>query len=87
MSSSTAFGISEIDIETVLRWYSPCVVNEEGRSFSQMAESIHDRWCDGPELDRIASAALDGGICVHIQTNAAHAEIRDILAEEGILKS
>jgi len=86
MSLAMAFGITETDIETVLRQNSLRIANSDGRSFSEMAESIHDDWCGGPEFDRIASAALDGGTDMDDQTDAAHSEIKAILIEDGVLK-
>lgn len=81
-----AFGITEDDIQTVLSNNAVFVANSEGRSFEQMAEVLLNGW-GGDELDRIENAALDGGIDMDEQTDAAHAEIRAILVEQGVLKS
>lgn len=86
MSLSNAFEVSEDDIETVLSQNAAQVANTSGRSFEQMAVEIHDGWLGGGELDRIAGAALDGGTEMDEQTDAAHAEIRSILVEQGVLK-
>jgi hypothetical protein len=86
MSLSMAFGISETDVFVVLRQNAALVTNSEGKTFDQMADDIFDSWVGGVEPDRIAQAALDGGTDMDEQTTAAHAEIRAILVEEGILK-
>jgi hypothetical protein len=80
-----AFGISEVDIETVLQDNAAQVANADGRSFESMSETIYDDWTD-VEHNRIADAALKGGVAMDDQTNAAHAEIRTILVEQGVLK-
>lgn len=85
MSLSTAFGITEDDITTVLRQNAAQVANTNGQKFEVMAEQLHNDWTD-VEFDRIADAALDGGLEMDEQTDAAHAEIRAILVEQGVLK-
>lgn len=80
-----AFGITEVDIETVLQQNAAQVANADGQSFESMSEKIYDDWTD-IEHNRIADAALDGGVDMDDQTNAAHAEIRAILVEQGVLK-
>jgi hypothetical protein len=85
MNLTAAFGIAENDIETVLRNNAALVANTAGQSFEQMSEKIFDDWTD-IEHNRIADAALDGGVDMDDQTNAAHAEIRTILVEQGVLK-
>lgn len=80
-----AFGISEVDIETVLQDNAAQVANTGGQSFELMSEKIYDDWTD-VEHNRIADAALKGGAEMDDQTNAAHAEIRTILVEQGVLK-
>jgi hypothetical protein len=85
MTLAAAFGITEADIETVLQQNATQVANTDGQSFETMAEKIYDDWTD-IEHTRIADAALDGGIEMDDQTNAAHAEIRTILVEQGVLK-
>lgn len=85
MSLSMAFEITEDDIETVLQQNATQVANTGGKSFEDMASQLHSDWV-GSELDRIANAALDGGVEMDEQTDAAHAEIRAILVEQGVLK-
>ena len=85
MNLTAAFGITEVDIETVLRNNAAQVANAAGQSFELMSEKIFDDWTD-IEHNRIANAALDGGVDMDDQTNAAHAEIRTILVEQGVLK-
>lgn len=81
------FGISEDDIETVLRQNSAQVVNSQRLSFEALAALIFDEWSGGIEHDQIEAAALDGGLTMDEQTTAAYAEIRQILVESGHLKS
>jgi len=85
MNLSAAFEVTEDDIATVLSQNADLVVNKGSKLFSEMAEQLHDNWLGGV-LDRIALAALDGGTDLDDQTTAAHAEIRTILVEEGVLK-
>lgn len=86
MDISMAFGITEEDICTVLLKNVSQVANSDGKSFEDMADAIFNNWCGGVEFDRIAGAALDGGTEMNDQTEAAHAEIREILLEQGVLK-
>lgn len=85
MSLSMAFGITEEDIATVLRQNAAQVANSNGVPFDIMGEQIFNDWTD-LEFDRVAKAALDGGVEMDDQVEAAYAEIRDILIEQGILK-
>lgn len=85
MSLSMAFGITEEDITTVLRQNAVQVANSNGDPFDIMGEQIFNDWTD-LEFDRVAKAALDGGVEMDDQVEAAYAEIRDILVEQGILK-
>ena len=85
MSLSMAFGITEEDITTVLRQNAVQVANSNGVPFDIMGEQIFNDWTD-LEFDRVAKAALDGGVEMDDQVEAAYAEIRDILVEQGILK-
>lgn len=86
MTMGTAFGISEDDIETVLRQNATQVASSGGIPFEQMAEHIFSEWAGGVEHGRIEDAALNGGVDMDEQTDAAHAEIRAILVEQGVLK-
>lgn len=85
MSLSMAFGITEEDITTVLRQNAAQVAKSNGVPFDIMGEQIFNDWTD-LEFDRVAKAALDGGVEMDDQVEAAYAEIRDILVEQGILK-
>lgn len=85
MSLSMAFGITEEDITTVLRQNAVQVANSNGVPFDIMGEQIFNDWTD-LEFDRVAKAALDGGVEMDDQVEAAYAEIRDILVEQGVLK-
>ncbi len=85
MSLSQAFGITEEDLAAVLRQNSLQVANTNGVSFDAMAETIFNDWSD-VEFDRVASAALDGGVEMDDQTSAAYSEIRSIFVEQGVLK-
>lgn len=79
-----AFEISEDDVANVLRQNAVQVADAGGRSFDQLAEKIFDDW-DGGDIRRIEAAALSGDD-LDEQTDAAYAEIRVILVEQGILK-
>lgn len=93
MSLDQAFGITEEDVETVMQNNAVHVANSQGLSFEVMASTIFGDWSSDIH-DRIASAALaadaepgaDDEEILMTQTDAAHAEIRIILVEQGILK-
>lgn len=85
MSLSMAFGISEDDLATVLEMHAAHVANTNGVPFSVMAEQLFNDW-SSTEFDRVAAAALDGGVDMDDQTSAAYEEIRAILVEQGVLK-
>lgn len=76
-----AFGISEDDVEFVLRenWEK---LDARGMSFSALAEQVFN----GLDTDRVEKAALDSGTDMDEQTAGAHAEIAKILIEDGYLK-
>ncbi len=80
--TGTAFGISEEDIESVLRAYSQRVVDTKGRSFEAMAEELID------EIDhaRVEKAALRSEGDLEDQIKAAFDEIKAILVELGVLE-
>lgn len=77
-----AFGISEDDIENVLRrnWAK---VDAQGESFEKMAERLFNEI----DHDRVESAALDSGDDLGEQTDGAYQEIETILVEMGIMKA
>lgn len=85
MTLSTAFGISEEDITNVLRQNAVHVANTKGLSFAALGEHLYCDWTN-VELARVAKAALNGGVELDQQTNAAYGEIRTILVEQGVLK-
>lgn len=78
-----AFDIVEEDLETVLRDNAILIANADGLPISTLAERIYLGW--GPEFARIEKAALDSGVELDEQTVGAHAEIRKIFVEQGIL--
>lgn len=78
-----AFEITEDDICSVLRQNWALVGNTKGLAFEAMATELLGRL----DHDRIASAALKGGVDLDDQVSAAHAEIRAILVEQGVLKT
>lgn len=85
MSLAMAFGITEEDITNVLRQNAAQVANSNGVPFDIMGEQIFNDWTD-LEFDRVAKSALDGGVDMDDQVDAAYAEIRAILVEQGTLK-
>lgn len=82
---SMAFGITEEDLTYVLRQNAMHVANSKGVSFDAMGEQIFNDWSD-TEFGRIEKAALDGGVEMDDQTEAAYGEIRAILVEQGVLE-
>lgn len=82
MAVTTAFQISEEDIENVLRDYSLRVTNAQGQSFETMASELIN------EIDhaRVEKAALDGGDDIDDQTQAAYNEIHKNLVEQGVIE-
>lgn len=78
-----AFEITQEDLEIVLNQ------NEVSLSESKIEKLFENTIM--PEVDRIEKAALDAEVTdsdedtLNNQTNAAHAEIRKILEEEGTL--
>lgn len=85
MKPSAAFGISEEDITHVLRQNAVHVANTNGVSFAALGEQIFATWTD-KEFDRVAMAALVGGVELDDQTMTAYGEIRTILVEQGVLE-
>lgn len=85
MSLSQAFGITEEDLETVLCSNALQVANSDGKSFEDMSTEFFSSW-PSKYHDRVASAALDASCDIEGQTEAAHAEIRLIFVETGVLK-
>lgn len=83
---SMAFGITEDDIESVLHANVLRVANSNGKNFAAMASEIYGEF-DEADFDRVAQAALDSGVEMDEQTEAAYAEIAVILMERGILES
>lgn len=82
MTTGTAFGISENDIENVLHAYSLRVANTDGQSFADIALELIN------EIDhaRVEEAALAAGCDNDQQTNAAYREIKSMLIEMGVLE-
>ncbi|MYM92646.1 hypothetical protein [Duganella vulcania] len=79
---STAFQVTEIDIENVLRDYSLRVTDTQGKSFEMMAAEVLDEI----DSERVEKAALDSGCDLDEQTQGAHDEIHKILVEIGVLE-
>lgn len=86
MSAHTAFEISEIDVEVVLRAHRERIVSPMVRSFDALAQSVYGELTD-EDFGRIEKAALDSGTDMDEQTDGAHDELRTILSERGILLS
>jgi hypothetical protein len=78
-----AFGISEDDIEAVLRKNGARMVNAAGRSFEQVAEDLFD------DIDHglVERAALKSSTDLDEQTTAAHEEIERQLVQLGVLEA
>lgn len=82
MTLATAFGITETDIENVLRDYSMRVTDTKGLSFEAMAAELITEI----DHDRVAAAALKAGCDMEEQTKGAYQEIRRILVELDVLE-
>lgn len=80
-----AFEATDEDVFLVLRNNALQVANTDGVPFETMAEQLIASFDFDDQL-RVAQAALDGGCELEEQTVAAHAEIRAILLERGVLK-
>ena len=82
MTTATAFGITEEDVEQVLREHTHRVNNSAGKSFETLACELID------EIDheRVAQAALDSGTEMDQQITGALGEIKTILVKIGALK-
>jgi hypothetical protein len=78
-----AFGISEDDIETVLRQQWARVANSDGKTFEQMASDLFNDIDHGA----VEKAALNGGTEMDEQTTAAYEEIEKQLVARGALKA
>lgn len=81
---TSAFEISELDIERVLHEHAMRVANSDGLPFAIMAERIYADMSD-KQLSRIAKAAVEAGTDMSVQTTAAENEIFAILHETGVL--
>jgi hypothetical protein len=77
-----AFQVTTDDVENVLRTNSLYVNNSDGKPFEDMAMDLIDQI----DCDRVQCVALSNSTELEEQTEAAYAEIRDILVEIGILK-
>jgi hypothetical protein len=82
MNMMHAFGITEEDVETVLRANRDKIVDTQVTSFERIASSVFG----GIDAGRVAVAALKGGTEIEEQTDAAHKEIQKILVEDGVLQ-
>lgn len=76
-----AFGITEEDLENVLRKHWARIVNSGGKSFEHMADDLFS------SIDEAAveGAALKGGVELEEQTDAAYEELERQLVERGVL--
>jgi hypothetical protein len=79
--SNSAFQITEVDVETVLRRNSLAVADSKGKSFESMAAEIYGDL----DHDAIEAAALYGSD-MDEQTDYALAEIERQLRESGVLE-
>ncbi|KZN20583.1 MULTISPECIES: hypothetical protein [Pseudomonas] len=79
--ASTAFQITEDDVENVLRRHSLRVSNTQGKSFAEMAGVLFDDLDHG----RVERAALTASSDLEEQTLGAYEEIKVILVEMGVL--
>lgn len=80
--SCTAFQIISDDVETVLNNFHLRMLDSRGQSNEVLAVELLN------EIDtsRVVKAALDSSTDLDEQTSAAHAEIKAILVEIGVLE-
>lgn len=78
-----AVGISEDDVFEVLRRNANRISNISGVSLAVRAEVVFNN-LDENDLDRVATAALNGGSDMDLQTNAAHEELTRGLEGLGV---
>ena len=81
----TAFGISEEDIENVLRANSLRLEAQSGEPLDLLAEQIFGGFSDD-DLARIERVALKASTDLDEQTSAACEEITRLLERDGWLK-
>jgi len=77
-----AFGISEEDLANVLRKHWARVANTNGLDFEAMAD-LNFRYLNDAAVEK---AALDGGVEMDDQTEAAYEEIERQMVALGVLE-
>lgn len=82
MSLAFAFEVTKDDVVSALEAFSLRVTNPGGLSFDSTAEQLLSEI----GADHIAHAALDGGVEMDDQTEAAHSAIHGCLIELGVLE-
>jgi hypothetical protein len=75
------FGISEEDVETVLRRNAARVHNPTNKSLADLARELFD----GINADAVEAAALENSCDLDEQTDHAHDEIERQLVEQGAI--
>lgn len=80
----TAFGITPLDIETVLQRNAQIIVANHAVDFEELSIALFDEFTP-EDFGRVEQAALDSGIEMDEQTDGAHEEIRTILTEKNVL--
>lgn len=82
---SYGFEVSDEDVWTVLEANALQVANSNGLSFSALAEVVHAGLTEA-ERAAVEKAALNGGMDLESQTEAAHEKLREVLVLNGVLK-
>lgn len=80
----TAFGITPLDIETVLQNNAKLIEANHTGDFEELSNALFDKFTP-EDFGRVERAALDSGIEMDEQTDGAHEEIRIILIEKNVL--
>lgn len=84
MTMQTAFAINSEDIALVLSQSYFESGTDTGKSLEELALEIFDA-IEPSSLHRFSAAALQAGVDLNEQTDAAHAEIRRYLINRGNL--
>jgi len=85
MKPGMSFGITEQEIETVLRRNMASVVVSQDKPIALLAMEIY-RELDSHDQDRVTQAAIKAGKDLDDQTDSVLDEIRAMLVERGIIR-
>lgn len=84
---SFGYEVTDEDVLTVLtNNLHKLQANPYNQSLRTMAEAAFEEMVGMGIVDTISTAAMDAGTELEVQTEAAYAEIRKFLVEEGLLK-